>query len=183
MDLLNSIVDTSTAEGVLMRPSSSSETSLLSLFEQCPCLNDHNNNTNSTDALDFLYTGSQHHDHHRWLEDEETAAPLWHTVVVAITLVIMFGFMMFDKIGPDWVMTAGLVLFMACEIVSIKDGLVGFSNEGVLTVMALFIVAEGIGRTGALDHYLGMLLGRPKTAAGAMIRLMIPIGILSAFLK
>ena len=120
---------------------------------------------------------------HRWLQDEDVAPPLWQTVVVAVTLVIMFGTMMFDKIGPDWVMTAGLVLFMACEIVSIKDGLVGFSNEGVLTVMALFIVAEGIGHTGALDHYLGMLLGRPTTTAGALIRLMIPIGILSAFLN
>jgi hypothetical protein len=58
-------------------------------------------------------------------------------------------------------MTAGLVLFLACEIVTIPEGLKGFANEGVLTVMALFIVAEGLSRTGALDYYLGMLV-RPR---------------------
>jgi Na+/H+ antiporter NhaD/arsenite permease-like protein len=61
--------------------------------------------------------------------------------------------------------------------------LLGFANSGVLTVMALFIVAEGVSRTGALDYYMGKILGKPKTIAGAQIRLMIPIGIASAFLN
>lgn len=121
--------------------------------------------------------------HRRLAEDPPGPVPVWQTVVVAVTLVIMFGFMMLDKIGPDWVMTTGLVLFMVCEIVTIKEGLAGFANEGILTVMALFVVAEGVGRTGALDYYLGLILGQPKTIAGAQIRLMIPIAFLSAFLN
>jgi Na+/H+ antiporter NhaD/arsenite permease-like protein len=80
-------------------------------------------------------------------------------------------------------MTAGLTLILACQIVSIPDGLKGFANEGVLTVMALFVVAEGLSRTGALDYYLGLILGNPKTIPGAQIRLMIPIATLSAFLN
>jgi Citrate transporter len=80
-------------------------------------------------------------------------------------------------------MTAGLVLFMACEIVTIPEALEGYSNEGILTVMALFVVAEGVSRTGCIDHYMGLLLGSPKTVAGAQIRLMVPIACLSAFLN
>jgi di/tricarboxylate transporter/predicted amino acid-binding ACT domain protein len=108
---------------------------------------------------------------------------VWETVVVSITLIIMFGIMLSDKIGPDWVMFSGLLLFIATGIITIKEALVGFSNEGIMTVMVLFVVAEGISRTGSLDYYLGKLLGRPTTIPGAQIRLMIPIAILSAFLN
>jgi di/tricarboxylate transporter len=117
----------------------------------------------------------------RRLEEED--APVWQTVVVSVSLFFMFLFMMMDWIGPDWVMAAGLTLFMVCEIVTIREGLQGFSNEGILTVMSLFVVADGISRTGMLDHYLQIIMGKPKTVAGAQIRLMIPIATLSAFLN
>jgi Na+/H+ antiporter NhaD/arsenite permease-like protein len=108
---------------------------------------------------------------------------LWETIVVAVVLVIMLLFMTFDKIGPDWVMVTGLVIFMVTDIITIAQGLAGFANEGIMTVMSLFIVAEGVSRTGALDYYMGLVLGTPKTIAGAQLRLMVPIAILSAFLN
>jgi di/tricarboxylate transporter len=111
------------------------------------------------------------------------AAPVWQTVVVAVAIVIMLTVISTDKIGVDWVMATTLILFMVTEIVSIKDGLAGFSNSGIMTVMVLFVVAEGISRTGALDYYMGKILGKPKTIAGAQLRLMLPIGIVSAFLN
>jgi Na+/H+ antiporter NhaD/arsenite permease-like protein len=95
----------------------------------------------------------------------------------------MFVFMLTDRIGPDWMMVACLTLFILCEIVTIKEGLQSFANEGILTVMVLFVVAEGVKRTGALDFYMGLIMGKPKTVAGAQIRLMVPIAILSAFLN
>ena len=105
----------------------------------------------------------------------------WQIVVVSITIAIMFYFMIFDIIYPDWVMLSGLMIFMVTEIVTTKEGLAGFSNEGILTVLALFVVADGISRTGALDYYMGKILGRPTTVAGAQLRLCIPIVIISAF--
>ena len=47
----------------------------------------------------------------------------------------------------------------------------------------LFVVAAGISNTGALDYYMGKLLGSPKSAATAQIRLMVPVAIVSAFLN
>jgi len=72
---------------------------------------------------------------------------------------------------------------MIAGIVTIEEGLIGFSNEGILTVVSLFVVAEGINRTGALDWYMAKLLGRPKTLAMAQLRLLIPIITVSAFLN
>jgi di/tricarboxylate transporter len=122
------------------------------------------------------------HDHDTRLL-QTTDAPVWQTVVVGITIVIMLAVIVSDRIGPDWVMVTALMVFMVTEIITVSEGLAGFSNSGVLTVMALFVVAEGVSRTGALDYYMGKILGKPKTIAGAQIRLMIPIGAASAFLN
>lgn len=147
-------------------------------LDQCPCLHT-DGTTFSADAANAAF----HSIRSRLLQDDDEDAPVWQTVTVAVTLFIMFVFMLKDWIGPDWVMVSGLTLFMACEIVTVKQGLEGFSNEGVLTVMSLFVVAESVSRTGALDHYMGMVMGKPKTVAGAQIRLMVPIAIVSAFLN
>jgi Citrate transporter len=133
---------------------------LSELLEKCPCWN-----SNEPEATTYDSLLQQHH--YRRLDDDAPPPMVWETVVVAVTLVLMLLFMSFDKIGPDWVMVTGLVVFMVTEIVTVKEGLAGFSNEGIMTVMSLFIVAEGISRTGALDYYMGKLLGTPKTIAGA----------------
>lgn len=81
------------------------------------------------------------------------------------------------------VMVSALTLLMASEIITVQEGVAGFANEGLLTVLVLFVVAAGISHTGALDWYMGKMLGRPKNSASAQLRLMIPIAIVSAFLN
>jgi hypothetical protein len=117
------------------------------------------------------------------MEPEEEAAALWKILFTSAVLFVSFIVLVLDRVGADMVMIVALTLFMTSGIVSIKEGLAGFSNEGVLTVMALFVVAAGISKTGALDWYMSKLLGRPKTIPGAQLRLMIPITIVSAFLN
>lgn len=116
------------------------------------------------------------------LEEEEDPRN-WEIVYTCGVLFFMFVALISDRIGADSVMLAALTAFLAAKIISIEEGLAGFSNEGLLTVMVLFVVAEGISRTGALDWYMGKLLGRPQTTAGAQLKLMIPIAIVSAFLN
>jgi hypothetical protein len=120
--------------------------------------------------------------------DSPTVAPeedgaLWEVLFTCAILLLSFIALITDRVGADMVMITALTLFMASGIVTIKEGLEGFSNEGVLTVMALFPVAEGISKTGALDWYMSKLLGRPKTIAGAQLRLMVPIAVVSAFMN
>jgi di/tricarboxylate transporter len=115
----------------------------------------------------------------RSLAEDEFAT--WKILVVSITIAIMFYLMIFDIVYPDWVMLGGLMLFSITEIITLKETLAGFASEGILTVLALFVVADGISRTGALDYYMQKILGRPTTIAGAQLRLCIPIAIISAF--
>jgi hypothetical protein len=127
----------------------------------------------------------------RWLQDEgddttldeEEEVHLWEILYTCGVFLFMFVALLSDRVGADSVMMVALTAFMASKIISVEEGLAGFANEGVLTVLSLFVVAEGISKTGALDWYMGKLLGRPKTAPSAQLRLMVPIAIVSAFLN
>jgi len=78
-----------------------------------------------------------------------------------------------------------LTLLMVAEIISIPQAVQGFSNPGLLTVLVLFVVAEGISRTGALAWYMGKFLGtNPNVSTpSAQLRLMVPVAFLSAFIN
>lgn len=108
---------------------------------------------------------------------------VWEVVYTAVILVLMFAALVTDKFGSDSVMLTVNTLYMAAGIITIPEGLVGFSNAGLLTVLMLFVIAEGINKTGALDWYISRLLGRPKTSSSAQLRLMAPITVVSAFLN
>ena len=104
----------------------------------------------------------------------------WYCVSVVF---LMFVLLLKNVAGPDVLMLGALSLELAAGIVSIEDGLKGFSNKGLLTVACLFVVAAGISNTGALDYYMGKLLGNPRSVADAQLRLMGPIAAVSAFLN
>lgn len=90
-----------------------------------------------------------------------------------------------DMMGPDFAMMGMLAFLLAAgdSVLPLADGLSGFSNSGLLTVAILFVLAAGISETGGLDHAFTKLLGNPSTTASALVRLIVPIGVLSAFLN
>jgi di/tricarboxylate transporter len=58
-----------------------------------------------------------------------------------------------------------------------------FGNAGLITVGVLFVVVAGLVQTGAMTLLTQPLLGRPKTALAAQLRLLFPVAGLSAFLN
>eukprot|EP00803_Ostreobium_quekettii_P006321 evm.model.scf_164.7 EVM.evm.TU.scf_164.7 scf_164:94260-120106(+) len=98
---------------------------------------------------------------------------------LAMGLVVLFR----DWAGPDFVFLGMLACLMAAKIINVEEGLEGFANEAPLTVAVLFVVASGISETGGLDHIFSRLLGKPTGVARAMVRLMIPVAIVSAFMN
>jgi hypothetical protein len=54
---------------------------------------------------------------------------------MSIILFFMFAALLSDHLGPDSAMMMALAFYMAAKIVTIKEGLAGFANEGVFTVM------------------------------------------------
>ena len=108
-------------------------------------------------------------------------------IFVLITLLGMLAVLVADLMRPGLVMFSVCVLFMCTGILSPKELLAGFSNEGMITVAMLFLVSEGIRRSDALGHMISHILpvrpGKRQTARKGYSKLMPTIAGISAFLN
>lgn len=102
--------------------------------------------------------------------------------IVGIILVC-FLLLFFTKISPDMVFLGALTTIIVGRVIDPAEALVGFSNQGMLTVAALYIVAAGLKETGAIQFVVNRLLGRPTSVAVAQARIVGPVMGLSAFLN
>jgi di/tricarboxylate transporter len=84
---------------------------------------------------------------------------------------------------PDVVMLGGLTLLLVAGVITPAQALAGLANDGMVTVGVLYAVASGLEETGATAWLSQSLLGRPRSVAGAQLRLMAPVAVLSAFLN
>src|SRR6056297_424511 len=99
--------------------------------------------------------------------------------VIGLCLVLLI----FSKISPDVVFISGLTLIFVFDIISVQQALVGFSNEGMLTVAALYVVAIGMKETGAIQYVIKKLLGNPKEMWQTQARIISPVMVMSALLN
>lgn len=105
--------------------------------------------------------------------------PFWYTIIV---LVVMTGFLIREIFEPELIILSALLLLALGGVLDVKEALSGFSNSGMLTVGFLFIVAEALNQTGALNRLGSIFLGRNRQSIPAkLIRFLFPISFLSAF--
>tara|TARA_R110000782_G_scaffold19101_9_gene52061 strand:+ start:23107 stop:24906 length:1800 start_codon:yes stop_codon:yes gene_type:complete len=118
------------------------------------------------------------------------------TIEILIVLGVLAGVLAMlaaTRIAADAIMVAALTVLLAIPfpkdgvwrlgVLTIDEGFSGFSNTGMLTVGVLFVVVAGLKETGAIDWIASRLLGRPKSERGAMVRVMLPVWGMSAFLN
>jgi di/tricarboxylate transporter len=78
---------------------------------------------------------------------------------------------------------AGLVFLMVTGVLSPNDAFVGFSNQAVFTVGALFIVAAGIQKTRALSFLEKAVFDDKASLRTVLFRMMASTSAMSAFLN
>lgn len=103
-----------------------------------------------------------------------------------ITLVVVggvLGLLIAEKLSTEVVMLGALIVLLLTNVLTPADAFSGFSNTGMMTVAAMYIVAAGLRETGAIDLATSRLLGRPTTVPGAQFRLIIPTVLSSAFIN
>ncbi len=105
----------------------------------------------------------------------------WQAALTAAVVALTLAALLFVQRAPDMVMIGGVVLLLAAGVITPDEALKGMSNEGMVTVAALFVVAAAVERTGALASLVDRTLGRPKSLATAQVRTMIAPGVISAF--
>lgn len=106
-------------------------------------------------------------------------------IFVIIILVCVIAALIKDRMRPGLVLLSGAVVFLCAGIISPKEMLEGFSNKGMITVAMLFLVSEGIRRSGLLEEMLRSLLPKDKTAneRSVQIRMLPVVSFISAFLN
>ncbi|MCA9272169.1 MAG: anion permease [Phycisphaerales bacterium] len=104
----------------------------------------------------------------------------WTTlgVILAMVLVLVRG-----RYGPDVVIVAAVSLLVFLGVLRPDEALAGMSNQGVVTIAVLYVVVCGLTETGAVRWIGSIMLGRPKTQRGALLRLVAPVTALSGFVN
>lgn len=104
----------------------------------------------------------------------------WYTLgvvgLVVVSLVRNMG-------PPDAILLGATLLVSIVGIISPEEAFSGFTNPGVLTIAALFVVAAAMRETGALDTASHWVFGRAKTERQVLFRMALPVTFMSAFLN
>jgi di/tricarboxylate transporter len=104
----------------------------------------------------------------------------WTSIGVVVAVIVLLTT---TRIGPDLILLGGLLFLMTAGVVSPADALAGMTNEGMVTVGILFVVAAGIYQAGGMNLLAERLLGHPKSIIWAQLRVMLPVTALSGFLN
>ena len=111
--------------------------------------------------------------------------------IVLLTILVVFGLMLFTKLPGDYVFMGSLVVFAVTGVLPVKDALSSFGSESVVMTGTLFVIIAGLVYSGVLQwivkYCLGTpktyCLGTPKTYSKALIRLMLPVSMMSSVLS
>ncbi len=107
----------------------------------------------------------------------------WEAWFTAALVIAMFGLLAFTRAAPDLVFIGAVIVLMVVGVIGPAEAFVGFSNQGVITVGALYVVVAGIRETGGIQWIVHNLLGRPRSLPRAQWRLSAPVSLMSAVLN
>ncbi|MFM8635923.1 MAG: SLC13 family permease [Planctomycetia bacterium] len=107
----------------------------------------------------------------------------WQPLLTAIVSIVTIVLLLVGQRAPDMVMMGAVIVLLAAGVLTPDEALRGMSNEGMITVAALFVVASAVERTGALATIVDRVLGQPRSLASAQLRTMIGPGATSAFMN
>lgn len=102
---------------------------------------------------------------------------------MVVTFVILIGavvLLLSEKLRPDLVALMVLVSLGGCGVLSQQEAFSGFSRSAVITILAVFILAEGLLRIGVADHIGAVLL---RLAGKDERRLLVAVMGVGAFLS
>ncbi|GAB4460207.1 MAG: SLC13 family permease [Anaerolineae bacterium] len=100
--------------------------------------------------------------------------------ILAVTIILFVA----SNLKPDIVALLSVLALLAAGVITLNQALSGFSNSTVIMIAALFIVGEGLSRTGVTAWISAQLL---RIAGSSQVRLlvvmMIGTALLSAFMS
>jgi len=108
--------------------------------------------------------------------------PMWKSLVTAVVFIFVI-ILIVQEMPGHILLPGGAGILCLLGILSRNEVFNGFSSSGVTALAVLFPISEAIQETGLLEKGVSILLGTPKTLRGALLSMMFPVALLSAFLS
>ncbi len=112
---------------------------------------------------------------------------MYLTIAVLIGILVL---LILDLADSDVVFGAALIVLLFGGVITPAEALSGFSNKGMATVGLLFIVSQAVENTGVFQRIADTFLsnrrglnGKRRVLPFLMVKMMIPVSLLSAFLN
>ena len=107
-------------------------------------------------------------------------------VIIVLEAIALMVFMLFKEyLRPGLILFSIVVLFLCTGILSPEEALSGFANRGMVTVAMLFLVSEGVRRSGALSPIMRRIfpVSSNSTIGQGYIHLLPTVATISAFMN
>ncbi len=104
----------------------------------------------------------------------------WITIA---TVMGVIGVMLLTKVRTDAIMLIAIGVLFATGVLDAKETCSGFSSSTVVVTGVLGVVMAGLRYTGVLQWMMKHVFGLPERYPTALLRLMVPVSMLSAFIS
>ncbi|MBQ0080142.1 MAG: SLC13/DASS family transporter [Alistipes sp.] len=104
----------------------------------------------------------------------------WQVIFTLSVIIGTFLTLLLTKIKAEYVFFFAMALLCVSGVLSFEESFKGFDSSSVLTIGVLYIVIAGLKYSGALEWIVRHIMGLPKTHARALLKMMLPVGILSS---
>jgi len=102
------------------------------------------------------------------------------TIIIVAVLIIALIFELYD---PVIVFFSAVALFVLTGILDIQEAAAGFTNPGLITIAALFIIVGVIKKSNTVLSFATGLFGKAKQGSTSPLRVMLPVTLFSAFIN
>ena len=103
-------------------------------------------------------------------------------IFVALVLVFMLAALMREMLRPGLILFSAVVILLVAGIITPEEAIKGFSNKGMITVALLYLVSEGVRKSGILERIVfNMLPKKNVSITSAGLRFYPIVSFISAF--
>lgn len=106
-----------------------------------------------------------------------------HAWITIVTVLSIFFVMARTRIPAEVAFLGALTILLVTGVVTEEEGLAGFGSEPVVIHAAFFVIIAGLMQSGVLYWLTKHVFGDPKNFKQALVRLMIPVSLLSSLLN
>ncbi|MCJ7500455.1 SLC13 family permease [bacterium] len=102
------------------------------------------------------------------------------TIIVVLGMLVALAL---EVLAPDVILFISLAILFLTGVLTPQEAFIGFSNQGMLTVGILFIVAYAAQSSGILEVFAGRVMGKGHGLRRSLLRMIVPVSAMSAFLN